>query len=181
MDRDLETERLLLRPFRRSDAGAVRALCGSWKAARMKARIFHPYPDGLAESWIASTVRAREHGEGYAFCLEQYGEPIGAVGLERTTEGIYELGYWVGEPWWGRGFATEVVRRLVRFACDDLSASEVTAGHFLDNPASGRVLENCGFAYTGEDELWCEARGRRVTCRRPVRARNQAQAPRATP
>ena len=181
MHRELETERLLLRPFRPSDAGAVQALCGNRNVARMTARIPHPYPDGLAESWIASTAQARELGQGYSFCLEQNGAPIGAAGLERTDDGIYELGYWLGEPWWGRGLASEAVRRVVRFAFDDLSARQVTAGHFVDNPASGRVLEKCGFAYTGENELWCEARGRWVDCRRLALAKEDARGPRTTP
>ena len=181
MDRELETERLLLRPFRQSDAGAVQALCGNWKVARMTSRIPHPFSDELAAQWIASHGPARVCGEENAFCVEKGGTVIGAVGYMNAGDGVYEIGYWIGEPWWGQGFATEAVGRLIGFVFDGLGARRLTSGHFLDNSASGRVLEKCGFAYTGEEEQWCEARGGQVTCRRLALAREEAQGPRATP
>jgi RimJ/RimL family protein N-acetyltransferase len=181
MNRELETERLLLRPFRQSDAGAVQALCGNRKVARMTSRIPHPFSEELAAQWIASHGPARVCGEENAFCLEKGGTVIGAVGYMNAGDDVYEIGYWLGEPWWGRGFATEAVRCLIGFIFDDLGAHRLTSGHVRDNPASGQVLEKCGFAYTGEEEQWCEARGRQITCRRLALAREEAQRPRATP
>ena len=181
MDRELETERLLLRPFRRADASAVQARCGNWKVARMTSRIPHPFSEELAAQWIASHGPARRRGEENAFCLEKDGTVIGAVGYMNAGDDVYEIGYWIGEPWWGRGFATEAVRRLIGFVFDDLGARKLTSGNFHDSPASGRVLKKCGFTYTGEEEQWCETRGGRVTCRRLALARKEAQGPRATP
>lgn len=165
MCEDLTTERLLLRPFGPGDAPAVAALCNNWNLARMTARIPHPYDEALAAEWIASHGGERDRGE-YSFCLERNGTVIGAMGLTGSGAGAYELGYWIGEPWWRQGHATEAAGRLLRFAFDDLGAQAVTAGHLLDNPASGRMLEKCGFAYTGQEQQWCAARNREVTVRR---------------
>ena len=166
MREHLKTERLLLRPCQSADAAAVQTLCTNWKVARMTSRIAHPYPAGAAALWIASHGEARARDEEHTFCIELDGEPVGVVGLRKTADRVHELGYWIGEPWWGRGYATEAAARLLRFAFRELGAARLTSGHFLDNPASGRVLEKCGFAYTGEDSEWSEARGEEVALRR---------------
>ncbi len=147
----------------------------------MASRIPHPFSEELAAQWIASHGPARVCGEENAFCLEKGGTVIGAVGYMNAGDDVYEIGYWVGEPWWGQGYATETVRRLIRFFLEELGAHRLTSGHFLDNPASGRVLEKCGFAYTGEEEQWCEARRGQVTCRRLALARNESPGPKAMP
>jgi RimJ/RimL family protein N-acetyltransferase len=177
MPEHLKTERLLLRPFRPVDAEAVQTLCANWKVARMTTRIAHPYPEGAAALWIASHSEAGARDEEHTLCIERDGEPIGAVGLRKTADRVYEVGYWIGEPWWGRGYATEAAARLLRFAFRELGAARATSGHFLDNPASGRVLEKCGFAYTGEDREWSEARGEEVAVRRFELNRGTARKP----
>ena len=76
----LETERLILRPFRREDAGAVATLAGNWEVARMLSRVPHPYPLEMAEEWIASHGRLRETGAEYVFCIEHDGAVAGSIG-----------------------------------------------------------------------------------------------------
>ncbi|MDH3699756.1 MAG: GNAT family N-acetyltransferase [Alphaproteobacteria bacterium] len=73
MDLFLKTVRLTLRPFRPDDAPAVQALAGNWKVARMTAHIPHPYPDGLAEAWIAGHDAARAETAAYPFAFEELG------------------------------------------------------------------------------------------------------------
>jgi RimJ/RimL family protein N-acetyltransferase len=163
---ELRTGRLLLDPFREADAAEVAALAGNWKVARMTARIPHPYSEDLARQWIAGQEAARAGGGAVTFAIRFGGGPVGAVGLERTEPGRYELGYWIGESWWGLGIATEAARRTLRFAFEDMSAGVVHAGYLFDNPASGRVLAKCGFVRTGENMQWCEARGEAVKCHR---------------
>jgi RimJ/RimL family protein N-acetyltransferase len=161
MTPSLETERLL-RPFRPEDASAVQTQLGNLNVARMLAQIPHPYTHDLAECWIASHVVAWHSGDETVFCIELDGEAIGSVVLRRTANKTYKLGCWLGEAWWGKGFATEAAREAVRFAFDRLGAKILTSGHFHDNPASGRVLEKCGFRYIGESMEPCEARGEAV-------------------
>ena len=178
MDRELTTERLILRPLRLDDAAAVERHCGNPKVARMTAAIPHPYPPGLAADWISGFGTEDAPEADHHFAIVHGSELVGVVSLERRRDGPFEIGYWLGEPWWGRGFATEAVQRLVAFAFDELGQAELTSGHFQDNPASGRVLQKCGFRYSGLRQEWSTARGGKVTCRRMrLRAANaQAEA-----
>jgi RimJ/RimL family protein N-acetyltransferase len=175
MDPMLKTERLTLRPLRLEDSAAIQCLCGNWKVARMMAPVPHPYPDGLAAKWIGTQAEARAEGEAFHFGIERDAELIGIIGLERKEQGVYELGYWIGEPWWGAGIATEAAARAVAFAFAELEAAELSSGHFKDNPASGRVLEKCGFRYAGDMELWSEARGCKVASRRMLLRRGEVE------
>jgi len=161
----LETERLLLRPFRPEDAGAVAEHAGDREVARMLSRVPHPYTRDMAAAWIASHERLAQSGEEYVFCIELDAEAIGSIGLQRSLAGVYELGYWLGGPWWGRGLVSEAAVRIVRWAFEDLGAARLVSGHLADNPASGRVLEKCGFLYTGESEQHSAARGELVSHR----------------
>jgi RimJ/RimL family protein N-acetyltransferase len=164
----LTTERLTLRPFAQADARTVQALCGNWNVARMLAVVPHPYPDGLAEDWIAGQAGKHARGEEYVFAIEHDGAVIGAVGLERRgrtspdTPGTYEIGYWIAEEFWGQGLASEAAGRVVRYAFEALGVARLTSGHFDENPASGKVLAKCGFRITGKGELPCAARGQAV-------------------
>lgn len=146
-----------MRPFRQEDALAVRELASNWNVARMLARVPHPYSVQHAESWIAGLEDAKRRGDEYAYALEHEGKLIGAAGIERRDSG-FELGYWIGEPFWNRGFATEAVRKLADEAFSALKSPAVTAEHFADNHASGNVLRKAGFRYTAESRRWSEAR-----------------------
>lgn len=184
MTATLQTERLILRPLRLDDAPAIQSECGNWNVARMLSPVPYPYPDGLAEEWIASDVKGRASGGAVRFALVYEAALIGVMGLERQGPlcpgtGHFELGYWLGERWWGRGLATEAARRVVAFAFEELAVEELLSGHFQDNPASGRVLQKCGFRDAGDMMLWSEARGHDVAARRLVLRRAWLEAQRA--
>jgi ribosomal-protein-alanine N-acetyltransferase len=161
MQEILKTERLILRPFRQDDAGPVRELASNWNVARMLARVPHPYSVEDAESWIASQRQTKLEGREYAYAVEYQGEFIGSAGMVCDGNRV-ELGYWIGEPFWNRGFATEAVRKLAEEAFIALKSPIVTAEHFADNHASGNVLRKAGFRYTGEGKRWSEARRENV-------------------
>jgi len=166
MDATLTTERLTLRPLRPEDAPAVQRYCNNWKVARMTTRIPYPYPDGLAEDWIAGQADGASDDGAYRFGIEYKGELVGVIGLERMRSDDFEVGYWIAEPWWGQGLATKAAHRVVAFALEDLRLDRLVAGHFEDNLASGRVLEKCGFRYSGEAREWSKARDGEVVCKR---------------
>lgn len=166
MTTEIRTERLLLRPFHNEDAAAVAALAGNWNVARMTARIPHPFSEMLARQWIAGHAALRDSGDGYLFAILLKGALVGAIGIERNPSGRRELGYWVGEPWWGMGVATEAAGGVIRFARAALGSETLEAGCLFDNPASARVLSKCGFVRKGEVMQWCEARGQAVKCHR---------------
>jgi RimJ/RimL family protein N-acetyltransferase len=141
----LATARLVLRAPRRSDGKAIAALANDRRIAANTARIPHPYAIEDAEQFIAS-VNKREGEACFAVTLD--GAPIGVCSVDLREDGP-ELGYWLGVPFWGRGFATEAARALIDHAFGDLEHETLISGARVNNPASRRVLEKCGFQWTG--------------------------------
>jgi len=112
----------------------------------------HPYPDGAAEEWIGGHAGAFERGESVDFAIESRDEGVlvGAIGLGLEQEhDRAELGYWIGVPFWSRGYATEAGRAVLAYAFDSLGLQRVYAFHFANNPASGRVLRKIGMTHEG--------------------------------
>ena len=142
----LETERLVLRAPRLEDAKTVAALANDRRIAENTARIPHPYKLADAKDWIASAgMRAEEP----AFLITlASGAIVGACGLDLRDDAP-EIGYWLGVPHWGKGYATEAVRALIDHAFTDLDHEALNAGARVTNPASRRLLEKCGFQWTG--------------------------------
>ncbi len=147
----LPTGRLLMRPFDLGDAREVQRLCGDYAVAATTL-LPYPYPDGLAEVWIASLREGIERGDAAAFAVTLAGEGslIGGVRLRIDTDHARgELGFWVAKQCWGRGYATEAVRAVIEYGFSVLGLHRVYAMHFSRNPASGRVMEKCGMFHEG--------------------------------
>ena len=147
----LRTERLVLRPFEAADATAVRRLAGAREVAENTLTIPHPYPEGEAEAWIAGHPAAFRNGDLVIFAITTPGEGlVGAVGLMLEQEtGIAELGYWIGVPYWGQGYATEAARAVVRYGFETLALERIAARAFCRNAASSRVLRKIGMTHEG--------------------------------
>jgi RimJ/RimL family protein N-acetyltransferase len=141
----LATARLVLRAPRRSDVKAIAALANDRRVAANTARIPHPYAVEDAEQFIAA-VNKRDGEACFAVTLD--GAPIGVCSIDLREDGP-ELGYWLGVPYWGRGFATEAARALIDHAFGDLDHDTLISGARVNSPASRRVLEKCGFQWTG--------------------------------
>lgn len=161
----MRSQRLSYRPLHGSDASRIAALAGDWDVARMTSRIPHPYSLVDADLWIAS-IGNDEFVRG----LEHDGHLIGAVGYIEGEGSEAEIGYWIGKPWWGHGFATEAAHTLVDY-CFSSGFRRLTCGHFVDNPASARVIAKLGFRRVGKSSQWCEARKTEVETVRYVRRR----------
>ena len=171
MEQTLTTSRLRLRPIRRNDAPRVQALCSNWDVARMLSRVPYPNPVELVEAWTGAQAAAWKSGAAYNFAIEhraiKHRETlIGVVGVARRddggSKGGYEIGYWLGEPWWGQGLMTEAVGRIVEFARAELGLDKLRSDYFADNPASGRIQEKCGFRIIGRGRLNSQSRGGKV-------------------
>lgn len=147
-----QTDRLTLRPYQMSDAPQVQQLASHPLIAATTLRIPHPYEEGMAEAWIASTQERWAAGDGYHFAivLRETAELIGSIGLtvQREWERA-ELGYWIGVPYWGRGYATEAAKETLRYGFRELGLHRIHASVFANNPASARVLEKAGLVYEG--------------------------------
>lgn len=158
----LETAELDLRPLRPDDAPAIQALVAAWEVARWTANIPHPYEPGMAEAWIAENQRDCERGESLVFAIERRADRalVGAIGLMfEAAENMAEVGYWIGMPYWGQGYATEALRGLLRLAFGRLGLDRVAASAMIDNLASMRVQEKAGLIHTGDGEIHAPARG----------------------
>ena len=144
----LRTARLVLRPFAAADAPSVRRLAGERAVARTTLTIPHPYPEGAAEAWIAGHAPAWAQGRGVSWAITLDDTLIGEVGLS-IAAGEAELGYWMGVPWWNRGYATEAATAAVRFGFTGLGLRRIHSRHFAMNPASGAVMRKLGMRHEG--------------------------------
>lgn len=147
----LATERLLLQPFTLADAEALQRLAGAEEIADTTLNIPHPYADGLAEAWIESHVDAFRDRERVALAIaDSNAVLVGAISLRLDLgHRRAELGYWIGLPFWGRGYATEAAVAMVGYGFEELGLNRIFAHHLARNPASGRVLEKAGFVHEG--------------------------------
>jgi RimJ/RimL family protein N-acetyltransferase len=148
---ELRTPRLVLRAFRATDAEAVMTLAGDPRVATTTLTVPHPYELHHATGWIAMHEGMRAAGTAAVMAVCEAGGPlVGAIGLEiAKAHDRAELGYWIGVPYWGKGYATEASIELIRYGFETLGLNRIHAAHFAKNPASGRVLEKVGMTREG--------------------------------
>jgi len=143
------TDRLILRAVRAPDAEAIATLIDNYKIAVMLARVPYPYKIEDAHRFIAWAKDQPADETVFALCLKDKAETfMGVCSCERRQNDAAELGYWLGEAYWGKGYMSEAVKAVI--------AQAFTAGHErlvsgcrLQNLASRRVLEKAGFEHTG--------------------------------
>lgn len=157
------TERLLLRPSWPEDARDLHQAIADEGIVRNLARAPWPY---TAEDAVRSATQEHDaHFPSFLMMLRTNGAPrlIGACGIGKLNDDA-ELGYWIGRPYWGLGFATEASRAVVEIA-KTIGHKKLVASHFTDNPASGKVLRKLGFQSTGKTaQRQSNARGIATTC-----------------
>lgn len=146
------TERLILRGPLAADVAPIAELANDLGVAGMTTQLPYPYRQDDAEAFMGSVARMNPRKEA-VFGIEhrEFGL-IGMLGFHEKEPRRPELGYWLGRPFWGRGYATEAVNAALRWAKGDWRKNVVWAGHFADNRASGQVLCKAGFLYTGDVE-----------------------------
>jgi RimJ/RimL family protein N-acetyltransferase len=157
----LETPRLWLRWPTAADAAAIERLAGEREVAQFTARIPHPYPAGGGQDFVLRARTANLAGEALTLAIalkQKPASPIGMIGLEGASESV-ELGYWLGEPYWGVGLASEAVEGLLDMIWLATDIERIEASAALLNPRSRRVLEKAGFASAGEKLVPAPARG----------------------
>ncbi len=154
----LVTERLVLRPPHVDDVPDLARLAASRRIAEMLSRMPHPYGEREARAFVAASAN-RDGGCVYAVTLADNGAFVGSAGLNATPRGL-ELGYWIGEPWWGAGLATETAHALVDLAFRATDVDVLHASCRVINPASRRVIQKCGFQHAGQDMMVSLAAGR---------------------
>jgi [ribosomal protein S5]-alanine N-acetyltransferase len=152
MRETLTTDRLILRRMVAGDTVRLVTLCGDIRVAGNLSRMPHPYTDAHAQEWLArqNQMWSQSRDRVWVIALPDIGL-IGTIGLHRESrmsldnQESWELGYWLGVPFWGQGYATEAGFRVLGELDSALGPQEVTAGYALKNPNSGHVLEKIGF------------------------------------
>lgn len=140
----LETERLRLRSPGRGDIEAIVRQCGDPRVGLKTSAMPHPYRTSDATGWLDELARDRKTGATITFAIERMDEPgmIGVISLMlRPDRCSAEAGYWLGLPFWRRGYMTEALREILRHGFDDLGLLYIGACHMAANAASGKVMK----------------------------------------
>ncbi|MGE3832088.1 MAG: GNAT family N-acetyltransferase [Parvibaculaceae bacterium] len=163
MNREIETDRLILHPPRSEDAAEIARLVGNRKVAFMLARVPWPYTEDDARSFLSSRD-GRPDGE-IVFALYRKSDPerlIGVCGYDPVSHGKPDLGYWLGEPYWGQGYMSEAAAAVRDHAFTQSGHTLLYSGCHITNIASRRVLEKIGFKRVGLGHIFSRARGANV-------------------
>lgn len=149
-----------LDPIARRHADAVQTLA-SHPDVLATTNLPEPYPEDGAITWIEAVQERREAGTEYPFAiLNEKDTLVGVTGLVDVTDTQGEVGFWIGAPYWGNGYATAGALRLLAFAFSELGLEEVFARPLKQNEASRRVLDKLGFnavsVETHEHPKWTE-------------------------
>ena len=143
----LQTKRLILRPWSENDAEELYKYASDPEVGPPAGWPPHTSVENSRE--IIRTVLSAL--ETYAVCLKENGKPIGSIGLHRNDlaekDDEYELGYWIGKPFWGQGLIPEASRELLRYAFEDLGMNRIWCGYYDGNEKSHRVQEKLGFVF----------------------------------
>jgi len=146
----LKTERLVLRPFALSDAKDVQRLAGNKNVAATAGTIPHPYLDGVAEEWIAKHQELFEKNVSVTWAVTFNNELVGCVSLIISkAHNRAEIGYWVAEDSWNKGYCSEASKAAVQYGFEKLNLIKVTSRHMSDNPGSGKVMIKIGMEKEG--------------------------------
>ncbi|MCU6763308.1 Putative ribosomal N-acetyltransferase YdaF [uncultured Roseburia sp.] len=155
----LETDRLILRPWKTEDAGSLYELAKDERVGPAAGWPVHTSVENSRD--IIQQVLSAEGT--YAVVLKEDGRVAGSAGLLIGKDSNFalpfneaEIGYWIGVPYWGKGLIPEAVRELVRYAFQELGLVRLWCGYFDGNEQSRRVQEKCGFCHyqTNKDQLW---------------------------
>lgn len=158
------TERLELRAIETRDRARLVELANNWRVVKNLSMMPYPYTQEAADEWIGKQDELWASGKQIPLAITIGGSLIGGIGIGVREHGDWELGYWLGEPYWNRGYASEAAIALRDFAFEKLGLERAVAGHYADNHASGSILTKLGFRYTRESSRFNLARGTHVRC-----------------
>lgn len=145
----ITTKRLMLRPFAIEDAPRLCELIAVPEIISMLEQPPWPYKLADAELWLRGLPSRKERKQAYCFAIELPDQGlIGGISLQKKNSDLFDLGFWIGQPFWGKGYASEAAKGIMDWGMEYLDLTEFVAGYFEDNPASGKLLSNLGFVAT---------------------------------
>ena len=147
----LNSDGCRIRPIDARDIGPIQQLAGAAEIAE-NTFVPHPYPPDAASEFVKLCQERWALDEAYVFAIIDIGMDafVGTIGIHLdATHNCADVGYWIGKPYWGRGLATAALRLVIKFGFEKLHLNRIEAGHFSENPASGRVMEKASMRYEG--------------------------------
>lgn len=160
----IETGRLVLRAPRPADLDSCAELLGDYEVARMLSRVPYPYDLEAGRSYLARSVERWQDIAGadeLGFHVDHDGRMIGGMGFKKL-QATPEIGYWLGRPYWGRGFMSEAVEAAVTWLFEHTDHERLAGEAMTENSGSLKVLEKLGFRHVGEVGCASVSRGATV-------------------
>ena len=146
---EIQGSQFTLRPPKLSDCESLALHANNRKIwMNLTGRFPHPYSEKDAEDFISKVVRGEGPHREFVICVD--GHAIGGIGMQLRGDvyaRVVEIGYWVGEEYWGRGIATEALKLITEYVFDNFDVDRIEAHVFEWNPASSRVLEKAGYEF----------------------------------
>lgn len=158
---EIRTERLHLRPVTPQDSGPFTQAVNDPRIYLMLASVPPAQTKAQTLAWITTHDRARNEDTGYFYAITTLdGGLCGIISATRAkTADPFEIGYWLIPEFWGKGLCTEAGAGLIRWLETKRGVRVLVAGHFADNPASGRILTKLGFLPCGRSPMYSKGRG----------------------
>lgn len=146
IDFEIESRRYLVRSFKPTDKYSLVKYADNYNVFKtLRDRFPHPYTEEDADEWLRSVCYQNTE---YAFAIANESELIGCIGLDPQQDVnrfSVEIGYWLAEPFWGKGIITKVLKIMVEYTFRNFTYNRIFAGVFENNKASEKVLRNAGF------------------------------------
>lgn len=160
----LETERLVLTSVEQGDAVRIAVLCNNWRVSRWLARVPFPYELEDARAFCGLVAQTTRTGSDMVWAIRLQGEKplLGVISVTGMHGETPELGFWLGEPFWGQGIMSEAAAAAVAAFFSRCAHPDLYCGAFAGNEASLRIQNRLGFQKTGNGLRYCLARGEDV-------------------
>lgn len=150
---EIKTDRLILKkPKSKQDILSIVSQIGDWEVVKWLAMVPYPYTYNDCESYLKES-----NNNELALNIFLDNQLIGGVGLHLHNDNYYELGYWLGKDYWGKGYATESSKKLLEYALEKLNSPKIKSGYFVDNLSSGNVLKKLGFKEVGIEKRYSDS------------------------
>ena len=150
---EIKTDRLILKkPKSKQDILSIVSQIGDWEVVKWLAMVPYPYTYNDCESYLKES-----NNNELALNIFLDNQLIGGVGLHIHNDNYYELGYWLGKDYWGKGYATESSKYLLEYALGKLDSPKIKSGYFIDNLPSGNVLKKLGFKEIGIEKRYSDS------------------------
>tara|TARA_B100001013_G_scaffold128991_1_gene75252 strand:- start:535 stop:1029 length:495 start_codon:yes stop_codon:yes gene_type:complete len=150
---EIKTDRLILKkPKSKQDILSIVSQIGDWEVVKWLAMVPYPYTYNDCESYLKES-----NNNELALNIFLDNQLIGGVGLDLHNDNYYELGYWLGKDYWGKGYATESSKYLLEYALGKLDSPKIKSGYFIDNLPSGNVLKKLGFKEIGIEKRYSDS------------------------